>query len=69
MSRYYSTTGLNDQALEQLRIALAVPGISDFQRQRYKARMERLKAELILEHKEYPHQKQPFTLTSMPAID
>lgn len=69
MSRYYSTTGLNDQALEQLRIALAVPGISDFQRQRYKARMERLKAELILEHKEHPHQKQPFTLTSVPVID
>jgi predicted Zn-dependent protease len=69
MSRYYSTTGLNDQALEQLRIALAVPGISDFQRQRYEARMERLKAELILEHKEHPHQKQPFTLTSVPVID
>lgn len=52
MSRYYSMSGLNDQALEQLRIALAVPDISDFQRLRYQARMDSLKARLLAEHKQ-----------------
>ena len=59
MSRYYSMTGLNDQALEQLKIALAVPDISDFQRQRYQARMDRLKIILLAEHKDHSRQNQP----------
>lgn len=59
MSRYYTMNGLDDQALEQLRIALAVPEISEFQRQRYEARMARVKAKVIAEHKEHPNNKQP----------
>jgi beta-barrel assembly-enhancing protease len=68
MSRYYSMTGLNDQALEQLRIALAVPDISDFQRQRYKARMDRLKAELIAEHKDQSRRNPSLMLTTAPTL-
>lgn len=59
MSRYYSLNGLNDEALEQLRIALAIPGISEFQRQRYKARLERVKAVVIAEHKDHPRNNHP----------
>ena len=44
MSEYYYTTGLPAAAADQLRIALATPGIDGMQRQRYKARLERLKA-------------------------
>ena len=51
MSRYYSMTGLDDQALQQLHIALAVPNISDYQRQRYQASLDRVKKKLLTEHK------------------
>jgi beta-barrel assembly-enhancing protease len=68
MSRYYSMTGLNDQALEQLRIALAVPDISDFQRERYKARMDRVKTELLAEHKNQSRRNSSLMLTPVPAI-
>ena len=55
MSRYYSMTGLDDQALQQLRIALAVPNISNYQRQRYQASLERIKTKLLAEHKGHSH--------------
>lgn len=44
MSEYYYITGLPAAAADQLRIALATPGIDGMQRQRYKARLERLEA-------------------------
>ncbi|MGB9428761.1 MAG: M48 family metalloprotease [Gammaproteobacteria bacterium] len=44
MSEYYYTTGLPAAAADQLRIALATPGIDNMQKQRYKARLERLQA-------------------------
>lgn len=59
MSRYYSMSGLSDQALEQLHIALAIPDISAFQRQRYQARLDRLKAQLLAEHKDNPRHQNP----------
>lgn len=53
MARYYSSTGLDDQALQQLRIALAVPNLSEFQRQRYQASLERIKSKLLAQHKDH----------------
>ena len=44
MSEYYYITGLPAAAADQLRIALATPGIDGMQKQRYKARLERLQA-------------------------
>ena len=44
MSEYYYITGLPAAAADQLRIALATPGIDGMQRQRYKARLQRLQA-------------------------
>ncbi|MGA9851727.1 MAG: M48 family metalloprotease [Gammaproteobacteria bacterium] len=43
MSEYYYTTGLPAVAADQLRIALATPGIDVMQKQRYQTRLERLK--------------------------
>jgi beta-barrel assembly-enhancing protease len=44
MSEYYYITGLPAAAADQLRIALATPGIDGMQKLRYKARLERLQA-------------------------
>jgi len=44
MSEYYYISGLPAAAADQLRIALATPGIDGMQKQRYKARLERLQA-------------------------
>ncbi|MDE2345044.1 MAG: M48 family metallopeptidase [Gammaproteobacteria bacterium] len=44
MSEYYYSTGLPAAAADQLRIALATPGIDGMQRQRYQARLQRLEA-------------------------
>jgi len=44
MSEYYYITGLPAEAADQLRIALATPGIDGMQKLRYKSRLERLQA-------------------------
>jgi len=44
MSEYYYITGLPAAAADQLRIALATPGIDGMQKLRYKARLDRLQA-------------------------
>jgi beta-barrel assembly-enhancing protease len=44
MAEYYYITGLPAAAADQLRIALATPGIDGMQKLRYKARLERLQA-------------------------
>jgi len=45
MSEYYLISGLPAAAVEQLRIALATPGINSVQKQRYRARLDRLNEE------------------------
>ena len=42
MSEYYLVNGLPSAAVDQLRIALATPGIDDVQTQRYRARLHRV---------------------------
>jgi len=42
MSEYYLANGLPAAAVDQLRIALATPGINNVQRQRYNARLHRV---------------------------
>ncbi len=44
MGEYYFNVGLPAAAADQLRIALATPGIDNMQRQRYQARLDRLQA-------------------------
>ncbi|MDE2195673.1 MAG: M48 family metallopeptidase [Gammaproteobacteria bacterium] len=50
MSEYYLVNGLPAAAADQLRIALATPGVSSMQTQRYRARLERLEAEARANH-------------------
>lgn len=45
MSEYYLTSGLATAAVDQLRIALATPGISSVQQERYRARLHRVEQE------------------------
>ena len=45
MSEYYLISGLPAAAVEQLRIALTTPGINTVQKQRYRARLDRLNEE------------------------
>ncbi|HSN16899.1 MAG TPA: M48 family metalloprotease [Gammaproteobacteria bacterium] len=45
MSQYYLANGLPSAAVDQLRIALATPGIDSVQRQRYRARLHRVEEE------------------------
>jgi predicted Zn-dependent protease len=45
MSEYYLMSGLPAAAVEQLRIALGTPGINSVQKQRYRARLDRLTEE------------------------
>jgi predicted Zn-dependent protease len=45
MSEYYLISGLPAAAVEQLRIALTTPGINSVQKQRYRARLDRLNEE------------------------
>lgn len=42
MSEYYLATGLPSAAVDQLRIALATPGINSIQKERYRARLHRV---------------------------
>jgi len=42
MSEYYLSSGLPTAAVDQLRIALATPGISGVQQERYRARLHRV---------------------------
>ena len=56
MSEYYLVNGLPAAAVDQLRIALATPGINNVQRQRYDARLHRVEEEAKAARKE---QKQP----------
>lgn len=42
MSEYYLATGLPSAAVDQLRIALATPGINSVQKERYRARLHRV---------------------------
>lgn len=45
MSEYYLSSGLPTAAVDQLRIALATPGISGVQQARYRARLHRVEQE------------------------
>ncbi len=45
MSEYYLASGLPSAAADQLRIALAIPGLSSLQQQRYRARLHRMEQE------------------------
>ena len=45
MSEYYLASGLPTAAVDQLRIALATPGISGLQQERYRARLHRMEQE------------------------
>ena len=45
MSEYYLANGLPAAAVDQLRIALATPGINTVQKQRYRARLHRVEEE------------------------
>ena len=45
MSEYYMASGLPTAAVDQLRIALAIPGISSVQQARYRARLHRVEQE------------------------
>ena len=45
MSEYYLSSGLPTAAVDQLRIALATPGISSLQQERYRARLHRVEQE------------------------
>ena len=45
MSEYYLSTGLPSAAVDQLRIALATPGINSVQKERYRARLHRMEEE------------------------
>ncbi|HEV7164891.1 MAG TPA: M48 family metalloprotease [Gammaproteobacteria bacterium] len=45
MSEYYLSSGLPTAAVDQLRIALATPGIDSLQQQRYRARLHRVEQE------------------------
>jgi len=45
MSEYYLVSGLPAAAVDQLRIALATPGIDSVQKQRYRARLHRVEEE------------------------
>jgi predicted Zn-dependent protease len=45
MSQYYLVNGLPAAAVDQLRIALATPGIDNVQKQRYRARLHRVEEE------------------------
>ena len=45
MSEYYLASGLPSAAADQLRIALATPGLSSLQQQRYRARLHRMEQE------------------------
>ena len=42
MSEYYLASGLPSDAVDQLRIALATPGLTSVQQQRYRARLHRM---------------------------
>lgn len=56
MSEYYLTNGLPAAAVDQLRIALATPGINNVQKQRYRARLHRVKEQAKEARKEARNQ-------------
>jgi len=59
MSEYYLVNGLPAAAVDQLRIALAVPGIDSVQKQRYRARLHRVEEEARAAHAEDRGQGKP----------
>ena len=59
MSEYYLANGLPAAAVDQLRIALATPGIDTVQRQRYNARLHRVEEEAKAARKEQRQQQPP----------
>jgi len=59
MSEYYLVNGLPADAVDQLRIALATPGINNVQRQRYNARLHRVEEEAKAARKEQKQQQPP----------
>ncbi|MGE5626047.1 MAG: M48 family metalloprotease [Bacillota bacterium] len=58
MSEYYMANGLASAAVDQLRIALATPGINTVQRQRYSARLHRVEEAAKEARQEQREQKQ-----------
>ncbi|HEX2668493.1 MAG TPA: M48 family metalloprotease [Gammaproteobacteria bacterium] len=52
MSEYYLANGLPAAAVDQLRIALATPGIDSVQKQRYRARLHRVEEEARAERQD-----------------
>jgi predicted Zn-dependent protease len=56
MSEYYLANGLPAAAVDQLRIALATPGIDNVQKQRYRARLHRVEEEAKAARKESHNQ-------------
>ena len=58
MSEYYLVNGLPAAAVDQLRIALATPGIDSVQRQRYRARLHRVEEEARAAARDNPRQPQ-----------
>lgn len=59
MSEYYLASGLPAAAVDQLRIALATPGIDSVQRQRYRARLHRVEEEARADREENGNRRQP----------
>lgn len=59
MSEYYLVNGLPSAAVDQLRIALATPGINTVQRQRYNARLHRVEEEAKEARREQRQQQPP----------
>ncbi len=57
MSEYYVLNGLLPQAIQQLKLALELPGLNEFQRARFDARRDELKGYLPKEEKK----KRPLT--------
>lgn len=55
MSQYYMVNGLPAAAVDQLRIALATPGIDSVQKQRYRARLHRVEEEARIARQDQPH--------------
>jgi predicted Zn-dependent protease len=59
MSEYYLVSGLPAAAVDQLRIALATPGIDSVQKQRYRARLHRVEEEARADREENGRHRQP----------
>jgi beta-barrel assembly-enhancing protease len=58
MSEYYLVNGLPAAAVDQLKIALATPGIDSVQKQRYRARLHRVEEEARADARDNPTRSQ-----------